>query len=458
MRLACLGVVFGLLLAGCAAAPVPSLDAPTPAAWRHAVGGAPAAPDLQTWLKAFDDPSLETRVQQALEGNLGLQEAAARLRAARVLRAHARDSYLPWLRAHAGDEIAPSATASYIVSSFDAVWEFGLFGRREGAARSLQGAQDDAAAQYDGARVSLVAEVVADHLLLGAAQERRELLEQLAALQDRQLQLLDTRRGLGLGTAAELTECRIELGKARLAVDGGRRQIDSAAQQLATLLGQAAPSNEGFNPGRLALLRGSPPATTPAELLRTRPEIRRAEAAVLQAAGERDLARGEQLPNLGILGSIRWSTSFVRPNRPSTTNYIGAVGPLIDIPLFDWGLRRARTDARRHLLDAAVFAYRDAVLRGVADVENALGTLEAETVHVTAARETVSLQQASLAASERRVELKLGSTFDVLPAKRALLEAQLALVDARLAQGLAYVALYKAVGGAPLPTDTTSAH
>ena len=67
---------------------------------------------------------------------------------------------------------------------------------------------------------------------------------------------------------------------------------------------------------------------------------------MLGAAGALDLARADRMPDLGIGGGIRWSTSVTRYNRSGTTNSISSIGPLLDLPLFDWGLRRARVQAR----------------------------------------------------------------------------------------------------------------
>ncbi|MEN9705023.1 MAG: hypothetical protein RLZZ393_902 [Pseudomonadota bacterium] len=442
-----------LCLAACAAAPLPRLDPSVPATWQHTVGGAPAQADLKGWWTAFGDPELDARIEAALHGNAGLQQAAERLLAARTLRAHSQDAYLPFVRAHAGDEIAPAATASYIVSSFDASWEFGLFGRREATRRGLQGALDEAEAQFEGARVSLVAEVVADHLLLGATQERLMALEQNQALRARRAQLLTVRRELGLSSATDVDDGALELGKARAALAEARRQRDSAAQQLSALMGMPAPQPEWLEGRRLPDLQALPPRAAPADLLRTRPEIRRAEALVLQAAGERDLSRSDQWPNVGLVGSLQWSTSIARNHRPSSTNYIGAFGPLVDIPLFDWGLRRARTTARSHLLNAAVHAYRDSVLRGVSEAEDAFGSLQAANERVAQARSGLSLRERAVEAARRRSALGIGSELDALAPGLAVTEARLELVDARAAQGLAYVALYKALGGAALPAD-----
>jgi multidrug efflux system outer membrane protein len=455
---ACVAAVTGTLLgvlAGCAAQPLPTLDRSVPAAWRHAPSPAAAAPDLKGWWRGFDDAALDALVDRALAENLGLKAAAERLLAARVLRAHARDAYLPYLRAHTDDEFSPSASASYLVSSFDALWELGLFGRREGTARLLQAEAQDTDAVQAGAQVSLIAEVVADYLLLGAAQERLALLARVRTLNEQQQSLLRVRERLGLASSLEAAEADAALSRARAAEASGRQQVDAIAAQLAVLLGRSDPEPAWQDGARLAHLKVDAIAAAPAELLRTRPEIRRAEAAVLAAAGAADLARADRLPDVGIGGSVRWSTNIFRNRGRGSTFAIASLGPLIDIPLFDWGQRRARAHSKSHLLNAATLEYREAVLRGVAEVETALGTLQRDTLRETEAEHAAEALQRGANAALQRTQLQLASPLTTNAATLAAVDAQLALLDARTERGMAYVALYKALGGAPRPaTDS----
>jgi outer membrane protein, multidrug efflux system len=442
-----------LTLAGCAAQPVPELNIPVASTWRHAPSPVAASPDLQGWWEAFDDPSLDNLVARARDGNLALHEAGERLLAARVLRAHARDAYLPYLRAHTENETDPDASASYLVSSFDAIWELGLFGRREGTHRMAQAGLDDAAAQLAGVEVSLIAEVVADHLLLGAAHERFALLTQIRSLQQNQLALEQVRENLGLAAPQQVVEAETLLARAQAAEASGRQQVDVIAEQLAVLLGLPTPDPDWIEHGTLPRLKARPLLTAPADLLRTRPEIRRAESAVLAAAGAADIARADRLPNIGIGGSIRVSTQVSTNDPPPSTFTIASIGPTVDIPLFDWGMRRAQVTARTHLLQAAVFGYRDAVLRGVAEVETALGSLQRDSEREARAETVSAAQHRGADFAAQRTTLQLASPLDRNAAALAAADAQIALIDARTEHDMAYVALYKALGGAPRPVQ-----
>jgi outer membrane protein TolC len=198
--------------------------------------------------------------------------------------------------------------------------------------------------------------------------------------------------------------------------------------------------------------------STPADLLRSRPEIRHAEADVLRAAGAAGIAHADRFPSLAIGGSLTWSASL-QSHRNAGDNPVASIGPLIDIPLFDWGMRAAQEDAKRHELQASVLAYRQSVLEGVADVETALGRLQRQGEYERqCGAAAASLERAdSMVAS--RVALRLAGPEDRIESTVAHDEAALALVQARAGRDLAFVSLFKALGGAPLPpaSDAVSA-
>ncbi len=443
-------------LTGCAA-PLPRLAPPLPAQWQEVEARDQAKPtDLHGWWHAFNDPQLDKLVDHALANNLDVAQAVEHLRAARALHSHAQRRYLPALSARTDDAIDPDASASFFVAGFDATWELGLFGRAEGTRRESQGELDASVADLHAARVSLVAEVVREWIDLRTAQQQEHLLLQISQVRQRQWQLMQTRENLRLMASGTVDQAQAAFAQAQAALASPRQAINASAQRLAVLLGQNHPDPAWRQPGAPPELGAWRLDDTPADLLRTRPEIARAEADVLRAAGELALTHADMFPNIGIGGSMVWATDINNNHRISNTpNGIASVGPIINIPLFDWGLRLAATHAKGHELKASVLAYRQAVLQGVAEVETALGSLQQQQQreqHSTVAWR--ALQHADRA-EQTRVDLQLSGPLDRAETQIAADQASLELADARAAHSLAYVALYKALGGAPLPDVDT---
>jgi multidrug efflux system outer membrane protein len=440
-------------LAGCAA-PVPKLNAALPAQWQHAEAADPAKQiDLHGWWHAFNDPQLDALVDRALANNLDVAQAVERMRAVRALHRSAQTRYLPSLRANTSDVVEPSANASYQLVGFDASWEFGLFGKAEGSRREANGALDASVADLRIAQVSLVAEVVREWIELRTAQQQEQLLLQINEARRNEWKLLQVRQHLQLVAPSTVDQAQAAFAQSTAALAAPRQAITASAQQLAMLLGQNQPDAAWSQPDRPPELGAWRLDSAPADLVRTRPEIARAEADVMQAAGALALAHADQFPSVGLGGSIDWSVDVLdNKKHGNTPNSIISVGPELNIPLFDWGIRIAAKHAKDHELKASVLAYRQAVLKGVAEVETALGALQQQQQREQQNTIAWEALQRVDRAVQNRVQLHLNSPLDRVESQIAVNEADAQLVDARAEHSLSYVALFKALGGAPLPT------
>jgi outer membrane protein TolC len=298
--------------------------------------------------------------------------------------------------------------------------------------------------------------VVREWINLRTAQQQEQLLQRISQQRRQAWELLQTRQRLQLAPAAAVDQAQAAWAQAEAALAAPRQAADACMQQLAVLLGQNRPDPAWRQAGAPPELGAWRLDGTPAELLRTRPEIARAEADVLRSAGELALTRADLFPSIGLGASMVWATDINNNHRFSTTpNGIASLGPVIDIPLFDWGMRLAATHARAHELKASVLAYRQAVLQGVAEVETALGSLQQQRQREQ--QNTLAWQALQRAdqAAQVRARLQLDSPLDRVESRVAVDQAALELADARAAHSLAYVALFKALGGAPLPAPET---
>lgn len=441
---------------GCSVAPLPALKPPAPEAWRNAPSPlAPAKPDLNRWWHAFNDPELDTLVDQALHNNLDVAAAVERLRAARVLSQHSQAPYLPSLGIKTHDAISPDTSSSYFLIGFDAQWELPLFGARQSADRIAEGNQALVAADLRSVQVSLVAEVTRHWVELRSAQHAERALTAIRDAQQEKLALLRVREQLALAPHADVAGAEAELARAEMQLSGPLQRIHRHAQQLALLSGRPEPDPRWLQPGPQPTLGQWQLNNVPADLLRTRPEIANAEAEVLVAAGELGMSRADIYPHLSLGASLQWSLN-IASNRKRTPsgNSIFSAGPGISIPLFDWGQRIATARAKDHLLQAAVLTYRQAVLQGVAEAEIALGDLEQTRLREHASRQAHKATQTRLEALQQRERLGLMSPLELTSAHVQALQAMRQADSASTERDIAYIALYKALGGAPLPNPT----
>lgn len=437
-----------LLITGCGALAPPPLQAELPAAWRHtpAQPGTPA-PDLTQWWRAFDDALLERLVPELLAQNLGIAQARLRVRQAGKLAQRNAGNFLPQLAASFRPSQDAAAKDTFFRSSLEASWQVSFFGERESADRIARGRIGQAQAESEAAQATAVAELARQVLLLRAAQQEAVTLERLRVIDAGLLERARVRREQRMGSRADERTAAERLAETEAQAEAPRLAAELATLAIAALLGRST-----SDPAWLAAAPAVLPADfavgeLPSDLLRTRADVRAAEAAVQQAAGEAGLARAELFPRIAVGANIVWSQNLTHNERAGSDSVVG-IGPIIDFPLFDWGQRRARSDELNLALEAAVIAWRQTVVDAYAEAESALAALaqarrrsrvlaEARTRAEQAAAETATLQRTGLAADGER-----------LLAERRVAEAAQADSAQRYAAALAAVQVYKALGGA----------
>lgn len=438
------------LLAGCAAPVDVKLDKETPDLWRQQLTQKAGSADLAQWWRSWNDPALNALVDEALAQNLDVAQAVLRLRQQRLLAGASNATFMPVVSAGGKTLQDIAAVDSYFHASIDVSWDLGLFGDSQAARRSADAGVLDAQAQLHAARVALVADVVHRYLDIRQAQVQRGLALSQQQQAQRQLKLLQVRQAQRLADTQTLEQQQLQLRGVQAQLTTLDEAQARAAHALAALLGRDRPEPQWLQADAAAALpQLQAIAVLPADLLRRRPDIQSAEAAVEQAAAEVGVSRAALYPRLTLTGSLLFAYNLTRNHR-TTSDYIPMVGPQIDIPLFDWGRRRAVADGKELALQASIKAYRQAVLNGIAEAEGALAAIAAQQQRQQALLSAQQIHAARDKAQAVRQKLGLSSELTGLDNARASLQTQSELATAKAAEALAYVALYKAVGAAPL--------
>jgi multidrug efflux system outer membrane protein len=225
-------------------------------------------------------------------------------------------------------------------------------------------------------------------------------------------------------------------------------QIGQDQHRIAVLLGRAPESlpKELSQAGDLPRLPDTLNVGSPADLVRRRPDVLRAER---QFAAQELLvgaAKTEYLPRLALGARVGYAaTSFDSLSRAGTSRLL--VGPILSWPLFDLGRVKQRVDVANARADEAQQEHTATVLRALEETEVALETYDRAHARLAILDEAVRSSARAAALAQQRFEAGLTDLLQVLDAQRTLLEAENQLALGHTSAATALVAVYKAVGG-----------
>jgi NodT family efflux transporter outer membrane factor (OMF) lipoprotein len=436
-----------------------------------------AAADVARWWTVLDDPVLDSLVERAIESNLDLKRAAARIRQARASRGVAEAGLFPTADlagrySHSVSGPGDAARNERIVTlpdgtpvpagggnraesrsdlfraGLDAAWELDVFG---GIRRDVEAAGADeqfAIEDWRDVLVTLASEVALNYA--DVRQFQRQIDIAVKNL-DAQVHTADvTRRKFAGGEVS-----RLDVANADAQVATTRAQIPSlrtlerqAIYNLSVLLGQ--------EPGALVeeLSHGGPipgvprqiPVGLPSDLLRRRPDIRRAEAAAHAATARVGVAVADLFPKFSLTGSLGLQGDHVN-SLGDARNYFWSFGPSVSWPLFDAGRIRSNINLRTAAQEEALLTYRATILTALQDVESALVAFTNEQERRQSLTESVQQNRRAVALSLQLYSQGNEEFLNVLNAERSLLGAEDALAQSDRTVVTNLIALYKALGG-----------
>lgn len=456
-------------LAGCAVGPDyerPTAVATMPAAFRGAtnewkVATPQAHLSKGAWWEIFGDSELNRLESEAAEANQKLHAAVARFAQARAAADVARSGLFPRIgtgfaatrqRASAnrpnnqtGEAVGIGPTYDTFTMPFDLSYEVDLWGRVRREVESTQAKAQADAADLEGIRLAIAAEVAADYFALCALDAEIVALRSTIEANRRSLELTRNRRAGGLISDLDVAQAETVL-KASEAQQStlvlARTKFENA---LAVLTGQPA---SGFSLAERPLERDpvAIPPDLPSELLERRPDIAAAERRMAAANASIGVAKAAYYPAIRINGlagfqSLDAGTLFDWPSR------FWAVGPSLTLPLFEGGKRRAGVRQAQAGYEETVARYRDLVLTAFAEVENQLAAQRLLADGYT--QEAAALQAArrQLEIATNRYRSGLVTYLQVATAQTAVMDRERAVARLRGQQYAAAVALVKALGG-----------
>ena len=457
-----LAAIVFLTLLGCAAVGpdyVP-VEPKSPGTWHTDLQGGltthPLNPEtLGHWWTTLDDPRLSSLEERAVKGNLDLKEAQARIVEARALRGINKANLFPTLDASGSvtehrlsENSNTGERGTLYAAGFDAGWELDIFG---GVRRSVEAAQADLEATQENLHdvlVSLLAEVALNYVEMRTFQARLAVTEANIKTLQKSYELNQSRYQAGITDELAVQESLRLLETSRSQIPFLETGLEATKNRLAVLLGE--------QPGKLhwelSEYRPIPavPATVavgiPADTLRHRPDIRRAERLLAAQTARIGVATADLYPKFRLFGTIGLE-SLAASEFFKYDSRTWGFGPSFSWNIFDAGAIRQNIKAQTARQEQALTQYESVVLQALEEVENVLVAYAKEQQRREHLIEAETAGERATRLAQDQYEAGLVNFNNVLDTQRSLLviQDQLAQSDGTVTSNL--VRLYKALGG-----------
>jgi len=420
---------------------------------QHFVLGQRAVPQ---WWQAYGSPELSAWVDEALKHNHSLAQAEHSLAAAKQqLRAQLGESLWPTIdavgqatrqRALGLPNIGqPTNLYNVFTGQLRASYTFDLFGV-ERFANSAMAAQVDAQSyQLDAARRTLAANVVISAVNAASLAAQVRHTERLVGLADTDADELQRRSAMGAVSIDQVLAAQTSAQSLRASLPGMRSQWQAMRHALAVLMGRtpdAAPPDLD-----IAVLRlpERVPLSIPSDLLRQRPDILAADAALKVAAAEEALATAEMFPSLSISATFGQS-GFTWARATGAAGAVWGIGASLTQPIFHGGALSARRRAAQEAYLASEDNYRQTVLNAFQNVADSLVALTHDADALQAASAARGHGEQSWRNAQRRSALGAVPPGSVRAGERQYLDARVSEVRATAARLADTATLFQAMG------------
>jgi len=323
-----------------------------------------------------------------------------------------------------------------------ASYDLDLFGRLRLASAAAQAQALASEGARDTVRLALVSSVASGYITLRGLDRRLAIARETLAARAEALRIARRRAETGYTSRLEQRQAEGEYHATEQLVEAAQLAITRQENALSLLVGDT-PTTIARGATLEALATPAIPDGLPADLLRRRPDLFQAEQTLVAADRSLDSARAALLPSVSLTGSV----GLVLSTALSDPVGVFSLGGSVLSPLFDGGRLRAQERGAIARRDTAAFTYRRTALSAFREVEDALaGVLRFGQQADAVAAQRDALAGALVNASER-YRAGYTSYLEQLDAQRGLLNAELALAQARADRLTAYVALYQAMGG-----------
>lgn len=423
-------------------------------------------PELSQWWTVFNDPVLVQLVEAAQRENLPLRIAGLRVLEARYqlgvvrgylgpqeqmlvgtfTRSGMSKNALPFSRfAHTG--LIPMFYDDWVIGG-QLAWELDFWGRFR---RMIESAEANLEAEQEACRAALIllqAETATTYLQLRMVDERLALAEKNVQLQRDTLRIARARFEQGIVSELDVQQAEAALANTESMIPMLKTLRRVSENRLCTLLGMP-PQDLSEILGPAGKIPEVPPEVVvgiPADLVRRRPDVRRAERQAAAQCARIGIAEAELYPQIAITGQLAFQAENF-PDLFDGRSFTGLISPGIRWNILHYGrlLNAIRVEDAR--FRQALLAYQEAVIRACEEAEDAITAFLQEQVRVRALTRATEAVEKAVQLALLQYQQGVIDFQRVLDSQRGLVQQQDALAESRGKVATNLVTIYKALGG-----------
>ena len=337
--------------------------------------------NLAGWWTVLNDPLLNQLMVSAYQQNLTLREAGFRILAARAQLGIATGQFFPQQQTASGSYTRFGVADNFFNQwnlGFNLAWELDFWGRFRRAIIAAEDSLDASVFDYDDVLVTLLGDVASSYVQVRTTQERIRLLDNIIRVQEDVLRFIEERLAAGKGVT-ELDRAQARSNLKQSVSQRNQLLIDAqvAQNQICILLGMPVTD---LTQMLASVANASIPTTpdyvvvgVPADLLRRRPDVRRAERLAAAQAEQIGIAESDWYPAFSISGTLGWqAATFSKLFSSHSLNSF--VGPSFQWNLLNYGRILNNVKLQDAQFRQLVTAYQNTVLQADLEVENGIVT------------------------------------------------------------------------------------
>ena len=427
--------------------PEPVAQTSIPSSYTAASGTSVAE---QGYKDFFADQRLLQVLDMALNNNRDLRTATLNIQRAQQAYQITENNQLPTIGASGSvlrQDQGGGAQTRYNVGLGVTAYELDFWGR----VRSLKdNALDNFLATQssrDATQIALIGQVAQAWLNYSFANANLKLADQTLKTQLESYNLNKKRFDVGIDSELPVRQAQISVETARNDVANYKTQCAQAQNLLNLLVGEPVP-NTLLPAQRVTRItkNNAMGAGLPSDLLNNRPDIRTAEYRLSAAGANIGAAKARLFPSISLTGNAGYASTDLSDLFKSGS-FVWAVGPSIDLPIFDWGTRQANIKISETDQQIALADYEKSIQSAFREVNDALAVRQNIGDRLAAQKRLVDATNTTYKLSNARFRAGIDNYLTVLDAQRTSYAAEQGLLLLEQANLNNQVELYKSLGG-----------